>query len=275
MLILNFVFSAFSSTLYSLMRFRGRSTCLTFIALRFALLPAPAASQETPWQKDTAAWRAEHRADLLNPDGWLSLTGLEWLQPGDNSVGSAAGNKIRLAGGPAHLAVLHLESKTVTLNPPPGGFRPDFLVAGAPAKSQSLRAEANNDKVSPHLTIGTLNMYVIRREARFALRIKDSHSPAIVGFHELRWYAPDPVYRVTAEWIPYSPHKTIALATLVGTSYDQPVPGAAEFTLAGKTDRKSTRLNSSHGYISYAVFCLKKKKHHHSTPSRHETARGA
>src|SRR2546429_5958669 len=27
-------------------------------------------------------------------------------------------------------------------------------------------------------------------------------------------------------------------------------------------DRKSTRLNSSHGYISYAVFCLKKKKQH-------------
>src|SRR3989449_8173765 len=27
-----------------------------------------------------------------------------------------------------------------------------------------------------------------------------------------------------------------------------------------KGDRKSTRLNSSHGYISYAVFCLKKKK---------------
>src|SRR2546429_3913258 len=30
-------------------------------------------------------------------------------------------------------------------------------------------------------------------------------------------------------------------------------------------DRKSTRLNSSHGYISYAVFCLKKKK-----PTRNE-----
>src|SRR5256884_5631599 len=27
-----------------------------------------------------------------------------------------------------------------------------------------------------------------------------------------------------------------------------------------QSDRKSTRLNSSHGYISYAVFCLKKKK---------------
>src|SRR2546422_4665455 len=30
--------------------------------------------------------------------------------------------------------------------------------------------------------------------------------------------------------------------------------------LLDERDRKSTRLNSSHGYISYAVFCLKKKK---------------
>ncbi len=230
-------FGAFSSTLYFLMRFRDRSACLAFLALAFALLPAPAISQETSWQKDTAAWRAEHKADLYKPDGWLSLVGLEWLQPGDNSVGSAAGNKIHLAGGPAHLAILHLAGETVTLNPPAGGFPSDFLVAGASAKSQTLRAEANNDKVSPHLTIGTLNLYVIRREARFALRIKDSHSPAIVGFRELKWYPPDSAYRVTARWTPYSPHKTITLATLVGTSYDQPVPGAAEFTLAGKTFR--------------------------------------
>src|SRR2546429_9893320 len=32
------------------------------------------------------------------------------------------------------------------------------------------------------------------------------------------------------------------------------------------TDRKSTRLNSSHGYISYAVFCLKKKKKNQNVP---------
>src|SRR2546422_5139213 len=35
-------------------------------------------------------------------------------------------------------------------------------------------------------------------------------------------------------------------------------------------DRKSTRLNSSHGYISYAVFCLKKKK---ASPETHLSAR--
>src|SRR2546422_3592989 len=39
--------------------------------------------------------------------------------------------------------------------------------------------------------------------------------------------------------------------------------GAHDWTkddLPVDSDRKSTRLNSSHGYISYAVFCLKKKK---------------
>src|SRR2546422_7847193 len=39
---------------------------------------------------------------------------------------------------------------------------------------------------------------------------------------------------------------------------DQPV---IEAGVGRGGDRKSTRLNSSHGYISYAVFCLKKKKH--------------
>src|SRR5687768_17886804 len=41
-----------------------------------------------------------------------------------------------------------------------------------------------------------------------------------------------------------------------------------------RLDRKSTRLNSSHGYISYAVFCLKKKKKYltHQQQSHHHPA---
>src|SRR5687768_17999196 len=39
------------------------------------------------------------------------------------------------------------------------------------------------------------------------------------------------------------------------------LPGDERVRMHGsELDRKSTRLNSSHGYISYAVFCLKKKK---------------
>src|SRR2546422_10501062 len=40
----------------------------------------------------------------------------------------------------------------------------------------------------------------------------------------------------------------------------QRVMAALATLFDSRLDRKSTRLNSSHGYISYAVFCLKKKK---------------
>src|SRR2546429_6602173 len=46
-------------------------------------------------------------------------------------------------------------------------------------------------------------------------------------------------------------------------------PLAADWREAFQLDRKSTRLNSSHGYISYAVFCLKKKKSPKHSPPRH------
>src|SRR5687768_18202461 len=42
--------------------------------------------------------------------------------------------------------------------------------------------------------------------------------------------------------------------------------GLSGLATIGSTDRKSTRLNSSHGYISYAVFCLKKKKKKKKSP---------
>ena len=198
----------------------------------------PSAAQDGEWQQALFAWRTQYVVDLTKPDGWLSLAGLEWLQPGDNSFGSAADNKIHLAAtAPAHIGILHLEGSTVQLLAPKSGFPKGFQVAGQPAQAQSLRAEVGNDKVSPHLTVGTLNMYVILREDRFALRIKDSQSAGLKNFHGLNWFSPNVHYHVTAQWIPYSPHKSVKLATLVGTSYNADVPGGAEFTLDGKTYR--------------------------------------
>src|SRR2546426_3256906 len=65
-----------------------------------------------------------------------------------------------------------------------------------------------------------------------------------------------------------------------GHSEDAPVAaqlqgGIQERARADKEDRKSTRLNSSHLVISYAVFCLKKKKQRSSgAGSRREDGRG-
>jgi uncharacterized protein len=208
------------------------------LAIFCALLVTPLLAQDVESSRELKAWRTQHVNDLLKPAGWLSLTGLEWLQPGDNSFGTATDNKIRLAGtSSAHMGILHLEGNTVRLVAPAGGFPADLEVAGAPAKPQVLLVEADNDKNAPHITIGTLNMYVIRREDKYALRVKDSKSPTLVGFHGLNWYEPDAKYRVKAKWIPYSPPKSVTLATLAGTTYAQPVPGVAEFELEGKAYR--------------------------------------
>src|SRR2546429_1229195 len=44
------------------------------------------------------------------------------------------------------------------------------------------------------------------------------------------------------------------------------IPNRVSSNVGNRKDRKSTRLNSSHGYISYAVFCLKKKKKRKASP---------
>src|SRR2546430_4741544 len=72
------------------------------------------------------------------------------------------------------------------------------------------------------------------------------------------------------------PDRQLPLHGIVGQQpIDEQGPGTARLhfdrTPGGRSrDRKSTRLNSSHSQISYAVFCLKKKKHkaHLSTTQR-------
>src|SRR2546422_1257510 len=73
------------------------------------------------------------------------------------------------------------------------------------------------------------------------------------------WREGGPYYSDTPEQLrkqPVLPHP--------GRLLDQRLMGLfrryGNLTVRSRVDRKSTRLNSSHGYISYAVFCLKKKK---------------
>src|SRR5687768_17698476 len=50
------------------------------------------------------------------------------------------------------------------------------------------------------------------------------------------------------------------VGTVLATGVGELSPARPELRPGRRGDRKSTRLNSSHGYISYAVFCLKKKR---------------
>src|SRR3712207_7656406 len=58
-------------------------------------------------------------------------------------------------------------------------------------------------------------------------------------------------------------------ARILTAMRQQPRIGVLELSRrlgVARGDRKSTRLNSSHANISYAVFCLKKKQHHSTIP---------
>src|SRR2546426_8335220 len=74
------------------------------------------------------------------------------------------------------------------------------------------------------------------------------------------------------------PRSTLFPYTTLFRSYldGRPVGNTPQIDLqvaAGPQDRKSTRLNSSHLVISYAVFCLKKKKKPYDLSCAHETDR--
>jgi len=180
-------------------------------------------------KRDEQAWREQRTAGLLKPDGWFSLVALDWLRPGKTTVGTAADNAIKLTGdAAAHIAAFDLEGSQVRILPPPEGFPAGLTVGGKPAQAGPVGEDTP-------LKIGTFTLVAIQRGDRFALRIKDSQAPTRLQFHGLNWYAPDEKYRVKAKWTPYSPPRDISIATIIGTTDKDKVPGVAEFAFDGKT----------------------------------------
>src|SRR6266496_1144561 len=72
------------------------------------------------------------------------------------------------------------------------------------------------------------------------------------GFFFFNDTAPTEIYTLSL-------HDALPIYRRSDTDLDVSLP-ERRYDLAGRLDRKSTRLNSSHVEISYAVFCLKKKK---------------
>ncbi len=200
-----------------------------------AAVPSATPGNSAAWRQQLDSWRAQREHELSAPDSWLTLVGLEWLKPGVNSFGAAADNRLRInAHAPDHIGLLTVSGTTVQLLSPSGGFPPDLLIDGKPAREGPLSAD---DRKPSSLTWHGLTMVVLPRGGRYALRTKDADSPTRTGFHGLHWYAPDPRYHVTARWIPFTPPHIEKIPTIIGTTLDLPAPGIAEFSLNGKTVR--------------------------------------
>lgn len=183
------------------------------------------------YQQEIDAWHAGRIQRLTAPDGWLSLVGLDWLEPGANRVGSAADNDIVLAKAPAHLG-------TITLSPD-GTLGASFdtpasvTVDGAPAAKRAVLKDDRGGEPT-RVAFGTVNFVAIDRGGRKALRVRDSEATTRKGFAGIERFPVDPTWRVVADWRPFDPPHSLATGTAIGTIENYPVPGKAVFEREGR-----------------------------------------
>src|SRR5512143_2177717 len=182
-----------------------RTACLAFAAL--TLIGADAT-----YPQQIARWRAEREAKLKADDGWLTVVGLHWLHEGVNTVGSDPNADAPLpASVPARVG-------TIALSKGKAHFKP---ASGVPLKEMDLKTD-----VTPQydrLALGRVKFFVIERETKFGVRVKDNDSEARRKFTGLRWYPVDPAWKIKAKFIP-SPHE-VSFDTEIGVKEKDQSPG--------------------------------------------------
>lgn len=197
--------------------------------------PDPAA-----YRKEIEKWRQERVDSLKREDGWLTLVGLYWLKRGANRFGSDPGLPVILPKGkaPAFAGNLALQAdpdpkKTrITLTAQPGVP----LTADGKAVTGPVLLKVDADGKPTIMQLGSLEFYLIRRQDKIGVRIKDKESPLRAGFKGLDNYPIEPKWRVVARFEPYK-DKKIAIANIVGQTSQEDSPGAVVFDWNGKTYR--------------------------------------
>jgi uncharacterized protein (DUF1684 family) len=194
----------------------------------------PAAKPDA-YQQSIETWRAARVARLTAPDGWLSLTGLEWLREGPNKVGTAPDNDIVLQAGPAHLGVITLANNgQVSIQLTPGSAA---TIDGKVAQQATLIDDMHvqGDAQPTKVAFGTASFYVIDREGRKALRVKDTEAATRKHFLGIDYFPIDASWRIVADWVPFDPPHELKIGSVIGTIDTVKVPGKAVFHRDGHT----------------------------------------
>jgi uncharacterized protein (DUF1684 family) len=177
------------------------------------------------------AWRASRHQGLMRPDGWLTLIGLEWLNEGENRVGSAADNDIQLSGGPAYWGTVVLDADKL-------------LFTSAGDESVKINGELlpqselipDTEGKATVVSSGNLTFHVIFRES-YGLRVKDSQAIALQNFTAVDKYAIDESWRIEGRFIRAEAGTTLEIANVLGQISESHVFGTFEFDMDGKTHR--------------------------------------
>lgn len=202
---------------------------VTVLALSLLLAQVPTSPEA--YRAATDAWHAERLADLQREDGWLSLIGRDWLNPGVNTFGSAPGSAVLLPAwaGPAKAGEFIVTGTTVRFRPLPGS---GLLLNGRPATETMLKTEA--DETPDILSAGRVRLSVLYRQGRFAVRMKDPEAPTRKAFHGLDRFPVDSAWRVVADYSAYSAPQPRQITTVIGTTDTMSAPGLLRFRLDGR-----------------------------------------
>jgi hypothetical protein len=201
-------------------------------SILIALIAFFVAAPADTYRAEILKYRAAREAELKADDGWLTVTGLFWLKPGANVAGSAAGSDVHLPSkAPARMGVFELKDGKVTFTADPSAH---ITSAGRQVGPQPIAAPRGDESA---LAVGDLRMFVIHREDRFGIRLRDLRSPMREQFRGLRYFPVRPAYRVRAQFTPYNPPHTVAVPNVLGQNPEMESPGYVTFVLTGMSFR--------------------------------------
>ena len=160
----------------------------------------------------------------------MTLVGLSWLREGPNRFGidPKSGHIVFPESKGETLGSLDVSKGIVTLHAEPDA---GLTSGGRPATTMTLRSDAEGEPTI--VQRGSVRFYVIQRGKRLGVRVKDSHSPALLAFHGIESYPIDLSWRFDARFEAYPAGKTIAVPNILGSIEQEKSPGAVVFEVGG------------------------------------------
>ena len=206
---------------------------------------------DTEYEREILAWQVQRLKKLTVTDGWTKLVGLLWLEPGDNSFGRAATNRLVLEnpGVPEQVGAFKVTGREVRFVAAPGV---NVRHAGWPVHTIGpLQDDAAGAPTV--LNCGSMSFYLIERSGRLGIRVKDDQAESHVRFRGLEYFPIDPQWRLPARVEPYLPVKQIPIINVLGLEEIMDSPGALLFEAGGKVLRLEAVLEPG-GHDWFVMF---------------------
>ncbi len=201
-----------------------------FLIIFAALFFAISANAQTDYIKKIEKWRVEHEAELKTDNGWLTVAGLFWLKDGVNTIGAGAGYDIELTKNfKGKFGEVDFQNGAANLKVENG------VEALSDGKQVSSLELVSDEKGKPSvIQIGSQTFYLIKRENRFGIRLKDKNNRSRTEFTGLKWFPIDEKYKVEAQFEAYAEPKEVLIPNVLGGDFKMKSPGVLRFKLNGK-----------------------------------------